>query len=422
MKTKSWIFTILLLVVTLVCNTVSGQVNNASKYPDRIILNLQQEASSSIAITWRTNKDINEGYVELQLLSSTKVDPKNTKSYKAVSIPVKYEYEGLEPVEAVQHSVVLSNLIEGEKYMYRVGTDTYWSEWLEFRTPNTNPEFSFIYFGDPQSDLKSQWSRVVRKAYQYSPDCSFMLYAGDVINNAGNDVQWDEWFKAGSYILGSVPQVLTPGNHDYDDLVIDPHWKYQFNQPKNGPEEVKGTCFFVDYKNLKLISFDSATELELEDENGKALQSQKIWLDSVLTANTKEWVIVTTHLPFYSPKASRDNATLRKHFQPILEKHGVDLVLTGHDHSYGRGMASDNPDIKPSIVYVVSVSGPKLYDAGTKEWMTKSIGHKQLFQEITIDGNRLDFKTFSADGELCDHFELLKKKNGNNKLKEYSLK
>ncbi len=51
MKTKSWIFTILLLVVTLVCNTVSGQVNNASKYPDRIILNLQQEASSSIAIT-----------------------------------------------------------------------------------------------------------------------------------------------------------------------------------------------------------------------------------------------------------------------------------------------------------------------------------------------------------------------------------
>ena len=91
-------------------------------------------------------------------------------------------------------------------------------------------------------------------------------------------------------------------SHDYqENLEIDPHWTYQFTQPANGPKEVKNTCFFSDYKNLKIISIDSAIKKELrEDENDIMLNSQMAWLDSLLTVNTKEWVIVTTHLPFYS--------------------------------------------------------------------------------------------------------------------------
>ena len=136
------------------------------------------------------------------------------------------------------------------------------------------------------------------------------------------------------------------------------------------------------------------------------MTEQKKWLDSVLTNNQQKWTILTTHLPFYSPKESRDNKHLRKHFQPIIEKHGVDMVLTGHDHSYARGTVSDNPNIKPSIVYVVSVSGPKLYPAGDKEWMSKNISYKQLYQIISIDDNVLTYKAYSASGELLDEFEL----------------
>src|SRR5690606_29515156 len=242
-------------------------------------------------------------------------------------------------------------------------------------------------------------SRVIRASYNYSPDCAFMLYGGDIINRAGRDLEWQEWFEAGAYIYGMVPQAFTPGNHDYKDRKLDPHWEYQFVQPGNGPKEVQHTCFFSDYKNLKIISIDSATESELEDENGTAFVNQKIWLDSVLTANTKEWVIVTTHLPFYSPRKTRDNPQLRKHFQPILEKHGVDMVLTGHDHSYARGIKSDY-SAKPSIVYVVSVSGPKQSSGETKDWMQVKGSNLQLFQEITIEGNRLHYKAITADGKL----------------------
>lgn len=397
---------------------VAGQENTPAPYPDRIILNLAEDAATSVAVTWRTDLSVNEGFCELQPLTPTRINPDNTRCFKAKTTAVKYEYEGEPTIEANQHSYVFTGLVPGQKYLYRVGKEGFWSEWLEFSTPSdSDDKFSFVYFGDPQSNLKSEWSRVVRKAYNSVPDCSFMLYGGDIINRAGRDTEWDEWFMAGSYIFATVPQVLTPGNHDYKDLQIDSHWKYQFTQPGNGPEVVKGTCFFVDYKNLKVISIDSATESELEDENGSALKSQKIWLDSVLAANTKDWVIVTTHLPFYSPKESRDNPLVRKHFQPILEKYGVDMVLSGHDHSYGRGIASDFSE-KPSIVYVVSVSGPKLYEAGDKKWMQVKGSMLQLFQQISIDGNKLHFKAFTADGELFDEFMLKKKSNGKNKFIE----
>jgi 3',5'-cyclic AMP phosphodiesterase CpdA len=245
-----------------------------------------------------------------------------------------------------------------------------------------------------------------------------MLYAGDLINRAGRDIEWDEWFKSGSWLLATVPQVMTPGNHDYANQKPGAHWNQQFTLPTNGPAGLEGTCFYIDYPNLRLISIDSAAGSELEDENGVPLQSQKVWLDSVLSTNTAKWVVVTTHLPFYSTKDTRDNPQLRRHFQPILEKYHVDLVLTGHDHAYGRGRASDNPLIKPSVVYVVSVSGPKLYPAGTKTWMEKSGGNLQLFQEISITDNRLFFKSVTANGILFDAFSIERKKNGKKKFVE----
>ncbi len=419
LKHNLLIFKLLLLIAAFPNLAAFGQQNNISPFPERIILNLTQNSGNSVAVTWRTDSIVTEGFCELQMLTAGRINPADSKSYKAQTSAVQYIYESEPVIKVNQHSCVINDLVPGKKYLYRVGGTDKWSEWFEFQTPSSdNGRFTFVYFGDPQTEIKSQWSRIVRKAYKMVPDCAFMLYGGDIINRGGRDQEWNEWFNAGSYIFASVPQVLTPGNHDYEDLQIDPHWKYQFTQPQNGPVNVKGTCFFSDYKNLKIISIDSAVESELEDENGKALNNQKIWLDSLLSVNTKEWVILTTHLPFYSTKDTRDNPQLRKNFQPILEKYGVDLVLTGHDHSYGRGIVSDNPDVKATVVYVVSVSGPKLYESGNKSWMQFKGGNVQLFQTITIDDNKLEFKALTADGELFDHFSLEKAGNGKKRFIE----
>lgn len=414
-----WYSLALVCCIFLGCQVTLAQQNFPTAWPDRIILNPTPDPASSMAVTWRTDTTVRSGFCELQLISGTRIKPADSKSFRAKTKTFKYVYENEPEITANQHSAIIDGLISGKAYIYRVGNGDSWSEWFEFRVPDTEQKaYSFIYFGDPQVGLKSEWSRVVRKAYQTSPDCLFMLYAGDIINRAGKDTEWWEWFEAGSYIFATVPQVLTPGNHDYDDLTLGLHWNAQFTQPVNGPAGLDGTCFFVDYPKLRLISVDSAAGSELEDENGYEITVQKAWLDSVLRTNTKEWVVVTTHLPFYSTKDSRDNPQLRKHFQPILEKYKVDLVLTGHDHSYGRGRVSDNPVVKPSVVYVVSVSGPKLYPAGTKNWMERRGGHTQLFQKITIDENALHYQSYTAGGDLFDAFRIERRKGGDKKFYE----
>ena len=411
MKTKISNYSVVIVfgIITIFLSSLQifSQSNIPTKYPDRIILNLTEDPSSSMAVTWRTDTTISNAFCELQPATDTRINPNSSKSFKALTLSMEYTSEDESILSANQHSYIFTELKPDSNYIYRVGSKENWSEWFQFKTASNNgSEFSFIYFGDPQTSLKSEWSRVIRKAFQESPKSGFMFYAGDLINRAGRDIEWQGWFDAGSFIYATIPQIMTPGNHDYQDLILDPHWNSQFTLPRNGPKGLEGTCYFVDYENLRIISIDSATDYELENESGSAMTEQKKWLDSVLTNNQQKWTILTTHLPFYSPKESRDNKHLRKHFQPIIEKHGVDMVLTGHDHSYARGTVSDNPNIKPSIVYVVSVSGPKLYPAGDKEWMSKNISYKQLYQIISIDDNVLTYKAYSASGELLDEFEL----------------
>ena len=420
MNKPNYFFSLLFLIS---CFFISysglGQGNFPTSYPDRIVLNATPDPTTSVAISWRTSTDVKENFCEWQELSDTRIKPENSKSVKATTRSVEFGNTNETIIPANVHSAVIAGLTPGSKYLYRVGQGTFWSEWLELSIPSSNDQdgFSFVYFGDPQVSLKSEWSHVVRKAYQMVPDCRFMLYAGDIINRSGSDMEWNDWFYAGSYLFSTIPQILTPGNHDYKDGKLDIHWGMQFAQPQNGPSGLKGTCFFVDYPNLRLISIDSAAGSELEDENGYEMTVQKAWLDSVLRTNAKKWVIVTTHLPFYSTKDTRDNPQLRKNFQPILEKYKVDLVLTGHDHSYGRGRASDTPGVKPSVVYVVSVSGPKLYPEGTKKWMERRGGNVQLFQKITINQKSLTYQSFKVSGEIFDSFKIECSKRDDKKFK-----
>jgi hypothetical protein len=106
----------------------------------------------------------------------------------------------------------------------------------------------------------------------------------------------------------------------------------------------------------------------------------------------------------------------------------VDLALQGHDHTYARGAIYENPilvnknDQNKTVkgpVYVVSVSGGKMYSVNESGWdefgavQEKNGERKQLFQHISIDGDQLIYRSFTATGELFDRFELLKQ-NGKN--------
>ncbi|WP_020528902.1 purple acid phosphatase family protein [Flexithrix dorotheae] len=398
---------------------ISDKLLFPSKSPDRVILNLTANPMEAVAVNWRTDTTITSGVVEVAIASAGPEIRQNPRKINAKTSFLKSQHENEPEIFANYHEAIIDNLKPGEKYAYRVGQGDSWSEWYQYQMPDPeNRPISFIYFGDAQNDVKSMWSRVIREAYKTLPEVDFMLHAGDLINRHNRDVEWGEWFHAGGFLHAMVPSVMTPGNHEYKNVVLSPQWKPQFNLPKNGPKGLEETCYFIDYPDFKVISLDA----EQIDESEAFRDAQKQWLDSLLAANPKKWTAITFHYPVFSTKPNRDNEKLREYFKPIFDKYKVDIVLQGHDHAYGRGMVNNVPtgsnvrEQSSGTMYVVSVSGPKMYDVSDDEWMERRAGNTQLFQIISIENNILSYEAFSADGKLYDAFDLQKSEGKPNKL------
>lgn len=413
------------------------------KMPDRISFTVTEDPSNSAAVTWRTNTEINEAYAEIVLADINPLAIQKAQKFHAKTQTINTKGGGdkgitWDGVNANYHSVVFEDLEPNTIYSYRVGSGKYWSEWFQFRTTSdTNEPFTFLYFGDAQSDIKSMWSKVIRQAYSHVPDAPLMLHAGDLINHSTNDMQWGEWFEAGGFIHATIRNMPSPGNHDYgrEDEVeeLSPYWRPQFKMPDNGPDGLEGTCYYTDVQGVRFISLDSypLTDLELyvpgypEEKLEEHVQKQKVWLENILKNNPNKWTILLFHHPIYSVKNSRDNPRLRNNFKPLIDKYKVDMVLQGHDHSYARGM-KDVPmenDEESGTMYVVSVSGPKLAGSGQEmqPWMDKLAIYIQLYHLISVDGDKLKFRSYNPMGELFDGFDLIKRPGKVNKIIELEL-
>jgi len=381
--------------------------------PDRIVLTWSNDPATTQSVTWRTDVSVKKAWAEIAIADPSPDFRDNTDTLLA-----KTELLVTNTNAAHFHSVTFMDLIPDTLYAYRVGDGKNWSEWLHFKTATASEApFAFLYFGDAQNEIKSMWARCIRQAYSTMPNVDFLLHAGDLVNAANNDPEWGEWFYAGGWIYGMKPNIATPGNHEYQrdewgDRQLSRHWNPTFTLPENGPEGFKETVYYTDYQGTRFISLNTQAMYGSD----KAVLEQQSWLESVLRNNPNKWTIITHHHPIYSTKFGRDNERIREALQPIYEEFGVDLVLQGHDHTYGRGhnlaFGANQKDKGP--VYVVSVSGPKMYDPSFDDWMERVASNTQLYQLIRVDGDMLRYEAYTATGQLYDAFSLQKDKNGVN--------
>lgn len=392
----------------------------ATPVPDRIILSIGADPSTTMGVNWRTDTTVTSGYAEIKVATAA------PEANDALRIPSVVTPLLLEDSRAHYHELSFTNLQPETLYMYRVGDSVNRSEWVQFRTAATTfKPFAFLYFGDAQNDHKTWWSRTIRAAGQRQPDAAFMLHAGDLINRSNVDTEWGEWFYAGGWLHSMIPALPTPGNHEYyrDDnrkLTLTKHWRNLFNLPLNGPAGVEEVAYYVDYQQVRIISLSSQALLL----NPADSVSQVQWLEKVLQNNPQKWTILTMHHPVFSTGEGRDNESLRNAFQPLFEKYHVDLVLTGHDHTYGRGIDETSPHTKKTPlkgpVYVVSVSGPKMYVHSLKPWLQRAAVNTQLYQRILVEEKKLRMESYTVAGELYDAFDIVKKGNGKKELIDWA--
>jgi predicted MPP superfamily phosphohydrolase len=402
-------------------STYNNSWNQPSQFPDRIILNAGANAKTEVGVNWRTDTTVNTSYLEYVKEDDAPKFWRNSISLKANTSLLDGSDITLSNIKAHFHSVSIKGLEPGVTYIYRVGSENAWSEWFQFKTVHqTNGNLKILFIGDVQNNIYDLGSRLIRQAYKQNGDSDLIIYSGDLINYAHKDVEWEEWFKMGGFIHASVPSVMTPGNHEYNfrnsedekanNRVLSAQWKPQFTLPENGPEELKESAYYIDYDQLKVICINS---------NVKS-KNQWVWLDKVLSENQKKWTILFFHHPVFPTVIGRTFSESQEYLQPLLTKYKIDLVLTGHDHAYSRGVSKD----VPFSVFVVSVSGGKMYNMN-KGWEAyggirqRSGENVQLYQVINLSTNVLSFTTYTATGKIYDQFQI-KKKKSKTKFKDLS--
>ncbi len=381
--------------------------------PDRVVLTWSGDPTSSIDVTWRTDLSVGKPVVEYALASELLGDLRTEVPGREQMTGTSNEFSS-DLGKCLLHSGRLSGLQADTMYAYRVGDGEHYSEWFQFRTASkSSAPFTFVYFGDAQNDVRSWWSRVVREANQHAPRAAFMLHAGDLVNNGNRDADWGEWFGAAGWLNGMIPVIACPGNHEYIDG-LSRHWRPQFAFPGNGPPGLEETAYWLDYQGVRIISLNT----------NERIDQQKAWLESVLQDPERpHWTFVTFHHPIFSAARGRDNPVLRAAWREILEEHHVDLVLQGHDHAYGRsglGGPTNVPEglrrANSNTVYVVSVSGPKMYPLEEAWEVSRNASGAQLFQVIHVEPHRVRYEARLATGKLYDAFTLKKDADGKSVL------
>ena len=416
----------------------------ATGWPDRIVVTLPSAPQTGFAVTWRTDTTVTETMAEIieatddarfdlgakQVQAQT--EALQLDAFEAMGQQVEVSLnEGLPP--AYFHSVEFTGLKPDTIYAYRVkGSDDQWSEWLQTRTAAESGPVSFVYVGDAQNAVRSHWSRLIRAAFQEAPKADFILHAGDLVNRASRDYEWAEWFDATGFIHGMIPAVPVAGNHEYQrlglpgaeqDRVLSILWRPQFTLPAEPTldEDLQEVAYDLRYSED--IHF-----FIISTQNNK-IEQQAAWLDRELEASDAKWKIVSMHHPIFSSGDGRDSPDRRAALLPVLNKHKVDLVLQGHDHTYARGIIGQTPERiafgarggKVDTMFVNSVSGPKQYEFQKDEWdgyadddvvLVRKAENTQFFQLITVDGDTLVYEARTATGVLYDDFVMKKNRRG----------
>ncbi len=392
--------------------------------PTRIVLTWADDPTRTQAVTWRTETAAQSPQAQVAKFTP---DPKFEPSATTVRATVEKDDLG-GGKSAAHYAARFQGLDPATAYCYRVGDGQVWSEWNVFRTASATPEpFRFLYVGDEQNYIKSLWSRSIRRAYAAAPDARFLVHAGDLIAEGYDDSLWGEWADALAFISATVPSIPVPGNHDLHrpsgapdaktSLAAAWPWRRHFVLPTNGPDldDMPGQSYYIDYQGLRMISLD----VNAFSEDGfdaaarqRVMDKELEWLTRVLSANPNRWTIVNQHQGIYAIAQGREYAAMRAALAPLYEKYRVDLVLQGHDHCYARThkIARDRivDPAAPGVVYVISVSGPKMYKTQkmNSQYMAKIIENEQFYQIVDVSPERLALTAYSIDGAMADRFEL----------------
>ena len=279
----------------------------------------------------------------------------------------------------LNYAAHLDNLALGEKVFYKVtGNGKTIAEGYSTTRQPRGTRTRFAAIGDNACHNVGN-RNVAYQAYLTHPD--FVVNVGDSVYDHGLDSEYTKYFfmvfnsdeaapGVGAPLLRSVPYYSVLGNHDINftnpltkigfsiaDFDVDPGaLGYYTNMylPANGltppmPTPIRGADqrveafrraagrrfpqmanYSFDYGDVHFLCLDA--NLYIDTTN----QEWQRWIADDLKNTDARWKFVIHHHPAFDVGDAHYTEQHMRVLSPLLETHGVDFVLNGHEHIYQR--------------------------------------------------------------------------------------
>ena len=390
---------------------------------------LQSPSSTSILIKWRTSKampgEVRYGtnFGKLDQLARSSVETRNHQVLlDALEPATRYYYNvsGLDDKDLDDKEMYFSTApIEGEAKPVRI--------WI---------------LGDSGSgDERAEKVRDAYYQFNQGPGADLVLLLGDAAYDHGSDADYQKaFFEMYPDTLATTPVFSTLGNHDTKTDLGAPYFDI-FSLPVDG--ETGGLAsrtesyYSFNFSNIHFVTIDT----EVSDRSPDSEMYR--WLLADLKANKQDWTVVFLHHPFFSngrhnsDESGSAMADLREHYTPIFEAFGVDLVFSGHNHSYERSfpllghrgtsdtllesMKTDSGDGRidgdgayrkngdgDGVIYIVAGSAGKAHEYPLN-FPENYISMAELGSMVLdFDGDELQATFVSPNPDAVDYFSVIK--------------
>ena len=277
------------------------------------------------------------------------------------------------------HKVTVSGLASGTAYEYSVSNDSInWSYRKTFTTPGTGG-FTFAAVADPQlirgdqnpsyfgmpapignGSVADGWRLTMEKITARGVD--LIVSGGDQVDWIGgsgsfsmsnaDEVEYELFFAPPG--MQSIPFAPVVGNHDLHN-----QFSYHFNLPNTGTRmdtsfnvmRAGANSYYYLFGSVLFVALNTGIHLSSVSAAETQVAAMNTLLSTAKSAHSGRynWLIVHHHRSPHSQSAHSAEPLLgylvKAGLNELMEEHGVDIVITGHDHSYSRSHVVTTADV-----------------------------------------------------------------------------
>eukprot|EP01026_Neomeris_dumetosa_P016246 TRINITY_DN1616_c0_g1_i3.p1 TRINITY_DN1616_c0_g1~~TRINITY_DN1616_c0_g1_i3.p1 ORF type:complete len:367 (-),score=35.26 TRINITY_DN1616_c0_g1_i3:342-1418(-) len=276
-------------------------------------------------------------------------------------------------------------------------------------------------------------------------DINLILHAGDLSYANGDPNAWDSFMDLIEPVASHVPYMVAIGNHEFDYIGesdndpseqshFQPNWgNYEndsggecgvpvvkrFPSVKDSRNDQGSLPFWYSFNHGSVHVITLSTEHSLGHKHPQ-YQWLKEDLASVVRCRTP-WIIIQMHRPMYIPSDNDKGDVkvakhIRHHLEDLIVDYEVDLVISGHFHSFYRTCLVHDKKCrnKKGVTNLVVGNGGRHFDSfedDLPDWVVRGSDEHFGYARISVESG-LVMKVEvvrSEDGYLLDEFKLDKR-------------